>query len=132
VFVLRPLFQLLLIALVEIITALKRGEADVTYAVYGALAEESRRDSKLKLEPVLGMGTQWVTFVEQNDPKSPWAGWLLAACRSSNALRWRCSSAVSYRSPVFSIRVSASCTAASPSSSWPRISSKVIWRCLSA
>jgi len=52
---------------------LKRGEADVAYAVYGAVAEEIRRDSNLKLEPVLGTGTQWVTFVEQYDPKSPWA-----------------------------------------------------------
>ena len=52
---------------------LKRGEADVTYALYGALAEEVRRDTNLKLEPVLGLGTQWVSFVEQHDPKSPWA-----------------------------------------------------------
>ena len=32
---------------------LKKQEADVTYGLYGALAEEVRRDPNLKLEPVV-------------------------------------------------------------------------------
>ena len=52
---------------------LKRQEADVAYALYSALAEEVQRDKTLKLEPVLIPGTDWGTFVDQYDPKSPWA-----------------------------------------------------------
>jgi peptide/nickel transport system substrate-binding protein len=52
---------------------LKKQEADVTYALYGPLAEEVQRDPSLKLEPVHPPGTQWITFVDQYDPKSPWA-----------------------------------------------------------
>jgi peptide/nickel transport system substrate-binding protein len=52
---------------------LKKREADVTYGLYGPLAEEVQRDSNLKLEaPVIA--TQWLIFTyEQYDPKSPWA-----------------------------------------------------------
>src|SRR5262249_5960687 len=53
---------------------LKKQEADVTYGLYGALAEEVRRAPNLKLEPVVPPGTQWIVFTfEQYDPKSPWA-----------------------------------------------------------
>jgi peptide/nickel transport system substrate-binding protein len=52
---------------------LKKQEADVTYALYGALAEEVRRDPKLKLEPVVLPGTSWIVLIEQYDLKSPWA-----------------------------------------------------------
>jgi peptide/nickel transport system substrate-binding protein len=53
---------------------LKKREADVTYGIYGALAEEVRRDPNLKLEPVVPPGTQWFVFTaEQYDPKSPWS-----------------------------------------------------------
>jgi peptide/nickel transport system substrate-binding protein len=53
---------------------LKKKEADVTYGLYGALAEEVQRDSNLKLEPVVPPGTQWFVFTaEQYDPKSAWA-----------------------------------------------------------
>jgi peptide/nickel transport system substrate-binding protein len=52
---------------------LKQGEADVTYALYGALAEEVKRDANLKLEPVHPPGTQWFVFSSQQyDPASPW------------------------------------------------------------
>jgi len=51
----------------------KKGEADVAYGLFGPLAEEVRRDSKLKLEAVLGGATHWVGFVDQYDPQSPWA-----------------------------------------------------------
>jgi peptide/nickel transport system substrate-binding protein len=51
---------------------LKNREADVTYGIYGPLAEEVERDPNLKLEaPVIA--TQWIVFTyEQYDPKSPW------------------------------------------------------------
>ncbi len=52
---------------------LKRQEADVAYALYGPLAEEVRRDANLKLEPVVIPTTQWVSFVDMYEPKSPWA-----------------------------------------------------------
>src|SRR2546427_4822393 len=53
---------------------LRKQEADVTYGLYGALAEEVRRDANLKLEPVVPPGTQWLVFAEYyHDPKSPWA-----------------------------------------------------------
>jgi peptide/nickel transport system substrate-binding protein len=51
----------------------KRQEADVAYALFGALGEEVRRDPNLKLEPVHPPTTQWVVFTHlQYDPKSPW------------------------------------------------------------
>jgi len=52
---------------------LKRGEADVVYSVRGALAEELQRTPGLTLKPTILHGTQWVNFVDQWDPKSPWA-----------------------------------------------------------
>ncbi len=36
------------------------------------LAEEVRRDTNLKLEPVIIPGNEWSTFVDMYDPKSPW------------------------------------------------------------
>jgi peptide/nickel transport system substrate-binding protein len=52
---------------------LKKQETDVTYALYGPLAEEVQRDPSLKLEAVHPPGTQWIVFIDQYDPKSPWA-----------------------------------------------------------
>jgi peptide/nickel transport system substrate-binding protein len=52
---------------------LKRQEADVAYALYGPLVEEVKRDANLKLEPVVIPATQWVSFVDMYEPKSPWA-----------------------------------------------------------
>jgi ABC-type transport system substrate-binding protein len=51
---------------------LKQQEADIAYALYGPLAEDVQRDKRLKLEPVLLHGTDWLTFVDQYEPKSPW------------------------------------------------------------
>ena len=50
---------------------LKRQEADVTYAIYGPLAEEAQRDPTLKLAYTLA-GTEWGCFIEMDDPRSPW------------------------------------------------------------
>jgi len=52
---------------------LKKQEADVVYNLLGPLAEEVRRDPNLKLHPVVPPTNQWITFVDQYDPKSPWA-----------------------------------------------------------
>jgi len=52
---------------------LKHQEADVAYGIFGTLAEEVRRDPNLKLEALRGQATQWVSFVDQYDAKSPWS-----------------------------------------------------------
>ena len=52
---------------------LKRGEADIVYSIRGALAEELQRTPGLTLKPTIIHGTQWLNFVDQWDPKSPWA-----------------------------------------------------------
>jgi len=52
---------------------LKRGEADIAYAIRGPLAEEVRRTPGLTLKATVPTFTEWLVFVEQFDPKSPWA-----------------------------------------------------------
>jgi peptide/nickel transport system substrate-binding protein len=52
---------------------LKRGEADVAYSLRGALAEEIRRTPGLTLKATGGAFTEWITIIDQWDPKSPWA-----------------------------------------------------------
>jgi peptide/nickel transport system substrate-binding protein len=52
---------------------LKRGEADVAYSIRGPLAEELRRTPGLTLKATQPTFTEWLTFTEQWDPKSPWA-----------------------------------------------------------
>jgi peptide/nickel transport system substrate-binding protein len=51
---------------------LKRGEADIAYSIRGALAQELARTPGLTLKPVAATFTEWVTFTEQWNPKSPW------------------------------------------------------------
>jgi peptide/nickel transport system substrate-binding protein len=52
---------------------LKRGEADVIYLLQGELAEDVRRTAGLTLRPTPIVSTHWLVFVDQWDPKSPWA-----------------------------------------------------------
>jgi len=52
---------------------LKRGEADIAYSLRGPLAEELRRTPGLTLKATSPTFTEWLTFTEQWDPKSPWA-----------------------------------------------------------
>lgn len=54
------------------VAMLKRQEADITFGLNGALAEEVRRDTALKLEPVYPPAVWFVYFADQWDPKSPW------------------------------------------------------------
>ena len=50
---------------------LKQQEADVTYAIYGPLAEDVQRETTLKLVYTLA-GTEWGCFVDMDEPRSPW------------------------------------------------------------
>jgi ABC-type transport system substrate-binding protein len=52
---------------------LKRGEADIAYALDGEDAENVRRDPKLTLVPSKHASIYWIEMTEQWDLKSPWA-----------------------------------------------------------
>jgi len=51
---------------------LKRGEVDIAYVFEGPLAEELKRDPKLRVGGVRGHANFWIDFAEKWDPKSPW------------------------------------------------------------
>src|SRR5438552_4792933 len=51
---------------------LKRGEADIAFAVAGELGEEVRRTPGLGLKPTLFMATHWLVLTDQWDAHSPW------------------------------------------------------------
>ena len=51
---------------------LKRGEVDIAYLLDGPIAEEVKRDPSLKLAFSGAIGTFYLDFLEQWDPKSPW------------------------------------------------------------
>jgi peptide/nickel transport system substrate-binding protein len=52
---------------------LKRGEADIIYLLQGELAEDVKRTPSLTLKPTPIVSTHWIVFLDQWDPKSPWA-----------------------------------------------------------
>jgi peptide/nickel transport system substrate-binding protein len=52
---------------------LKRGEADVVYLLQAELAQEARQTPGLTLRPTPIVSTHWIVFLDQWDPKSPWA-----------------------------------------------------------
>ena len=54
------------------LAALKRGEIDVVYSIRGELAEELQRTPGLTLKPTVIQAPQWVSMLDQWDPKSPW------------------------------------------------------------
>jgi peptide/nickel transport system substrate-binding protein len=54
------------------VAMLKRQEADITFGLGGALAEEVRRDPSLTLEPVYPPAVWFVYFADQWNPTSPW------------------------------------------------------------
>jgi peptide/nickel transport system substrate-binding protein len=54
------------------LAALKRGEVDVVYSIRGELAEELQRTPGLTLKPTVIQSPQWVSMLDQWDPKSPW------------------------------------------------------------
>jgi peptide/nickel transport system substrate-binding protein len=51
---------------------LKKGEADIAYALDGPEAEEAKRDGRLQLVASKHASIFWIEFAEQWDPKSPW------------------------------------------------------------
>lgn len=51
---------------------LKKGEVDVAYLLSVPLAEEAKRDPKLKIAFSGAIGIFWLDFLDQWDPKSPW------------------------------------------------------------
>jgi peptide/nickel transport system substrate-binding protein len=53
--------------------ALKRGEVDIVYQVQGPVAEDVQRSPGLKLTAVRTNAVFFLDFVDQWDPKSPWA-----------------------------------------------------------
>ncbi len=54
------------------LAALKRGEVDIVYSIRGELAEELQRSPGLTLKPTVIQAPQWVSMLDQWDPKSPW------------------------------------------------------------
>ena len=54
------------------LAALKTGEVDIAYAMMGPMAEEVKRDTKLKLTYSYGPAVFFIDFTEQWDAKSPW------------------------------------------------------------
>ena len=52
---------------------LKRGETDIAYGLRGPDADEVRKTRGLTLKPILPTVSQWLVFVQQWDPRSPWA-----------------------------------------------------------
>jgi peptide/nickel transport system substrate-binding protein len=51
---------------------LKRGDADVAYAVSGELGEEVQRSPGLTLRPTPFVSTHWLLFADQWNASSPW------------------------------------------------------------
>jgi ABC-type transport system substrate-binding protein len=51
---------------------LKKGEADLAWALDGEDAENVRRDPRLTLVPSKHASIYWIEFAEQWDPRSPW------------------------------------------------------------
>src|SRR5262245_60068625 len=51
---------------------LKRGEADVAYAMTGEIGDDLRRTPGLTLRPTPFVSTHWLVFLDQWDPGSPW------------------------------------------------------------
>jgi peptide/nickel transport system substrate-binding protein len=54
------------------LAALKRGEIDIVYSIRGELAEELQRTPGLTLKPTVIQAPQWVSMLDQWEPKSPW------------------------------------------------------------
>jgi peptide/nickel transport system substrate-binding protein len=54
------------------LAALKRGEIDIVYSIRGELAEEMQRTPGLVLKPTVIQAPQWISMLDQWDPKSPW------------------------------------------------------------
>jgi peptide/nickel transport system substrate-binding protein len=54
------------------VAMLKKGEADIAFALDGPEAENVRRDPRLALVATRHASITWIEFADQWDPKSPW------------------------------------------------------------
>lgn len=54
------------------VAMLKKGEADIAFALDGEDALNVKRDSRLQLVPSKRASIYWIEFADQWDPKSPW------------------------------------------------------------
>jgi len=54
------------------VAMLKKGEADIAFALDGEDALNVKRDSRLQLVPSKHASIYWIEFADQWDPKSPW------------------------------------------------------------
>src|SRR5438034_2395064 len=54
------------------VAMLKKGEADIAYALDGQEAENVQRDPRLALVATRHASVFWIEFADQWDPKSPW------------------------------------------------------------
>ena len=55
------------------LTMLKTGEADIAFQMLGVEGLTVKQDPKLRLVPVISNTTWWTEFLDQWQPKSPWA-----------------------------------------------------------
>jgi peptide/nickel transport system substrate-binding protein len=75
------------------VAMLKRGEVDIAYLIDPAQAPEIKRDPALKLAFSGGIGIATIDFLEQFDPKSPWADRRVRLAASYAIDRWAISDA---------------------------------------
>jgi peptide/nickel transport system substrate-binding protein len=75
------------------VAMLKRGEVDIAYLIEPAQAPEIKRDPALKLAFSGGIGIATMDFLDQFDPKSPWADKRVRLAASYAIDRWALSDA---------------------------------------
>ena len=64
---------------------LKRGEADITYALQGQVAEEARQTPSVRLIPVMLGAIWWLDFPSSGTPNRPGT---TCVCARPPAWRW--------------------------------------------
>src|SRR5688572_16035042 len=75
------------------VAMLKRGEVDIAYLIEPAQAPEIKRDPSLRLAFSGGIGIATMDFLDQFDPKSPWADKRVRLAASYAIDRWAISEA---------------------------------------
>jgi peptide/nickel transport system substrate-binding protein len=75
------------------VAMLKRGEVDIAYLIEPAQAPEIKRDPTLRLAFSGGIGIAAIDFLDQFDPKSPWADKRVRLAASYAIDRWALSEA---------------------------------------
>jgi peptide/nickel transport system substrate-binding protein len=75
------------------VAMLKRGEVDIAYLIEPAQAPEIKRDPSLRLAFSGGIGIATMDFLDQFEPKSPWADKRVRLAASYAVDRWALSEA---------------------------------------